>query len=272
MHGCLRWVLILAVVSLAGCKKKPKAGDLCPGQDFVSALGVCAEDGKTYLACEMDGFHPYECKGKRGCYGATKGKLHEVCDFSGAKEGDPCPSLDARPTPALCTPDGKSMIVCDRMTWPTSPHTAYRKRACGGPKGCSPTGPGLACDETAAKVGDPCDVASDANYVHPLYTCLDDGKAMLRCARVGDEFRWEAARSCRGAKGCKATPENRNVECDATVAEEGDPCQDGNIACSMDGASRLGCKAGKFVKEMTCKPACTTTWTTAGTWDVTCPQ
>src|SRR5262249_49019601 len=74
---------VLAVVLSAGtsCKKKAVAGGPCDGADFVSGEGVC-QDGTTFLACQMDGtYAPFACKGKRGCYGAGKGRYGEICDF-----------------------------------------------------------------------------------------------------------------------------------------------------------------------------------------------
>ncbi len=127
------------------------------------------------------------------------------------------------------------MLVCVDGTW--SPV------ACAGPKGCVAGARFVDCDESLARVGDPCGADAVDNVA-----CSTDGRAMLRC----DGKAWAEHRVCRGPKSCTKT--DRFVDCDDSLAEVGDPCDEGLRTCSVDGTKLLLCKAGRLAVEDTCTP------------------
>jgi hypothetical protein len=100
---------------------------------------------------------------------------------------------------------------------------------------------------------------------------------MLRChcdgPGCGKDERWQVTRLCKGAKGC-VPADDRNADCDGTIADEGDPCLDAPnaVGCARDGVTKLACANGKLAKSATCNPACTTKWTNEHEWTLSCPQ
>jgi hypothetical protein len=67
-------------------------------------------------------------------------------------------------------------------------------------------------------------------------SCTADGARALVCG----DGRWRAWRACKGPRGCLT--EADHVECDNTLADEGDSCaaQDA-YACSKEGDTLLAC-------------------------------
>jgi hypothetical protein len=136
-----------------------------------------------------------------------------------------------------CTADRGKALVCKGgrfSLW----------RVCRGPGRCEILeGRNLHCDTTFGEAGDPCDKAG-------AYSCAVDGKAMLVCGGSALTL----ASSCRGPLGCRIQREARKVECDDSIALEGDPCdQPKRIACSVDGKSELVCDASKYGKKRDCR-------------------
>ncbi len=128
------------------------------------------------------------------------------------------------------------MLVCVDGTWSAV--------ACAGPKGCAATGRFIDCDDSLARAGDPCgaDGAESA-------ACSTDGKTLMRC----DGKTWTAHRPCRGPKSC-ASPSQRYVDCDDSLAQLGDDCDDGQRSCSLDGTQLLVCNGGRMAVEASCSP------------------
>ena len=62
------------------------------------------------------------------------------------------------------------------------------------------------------------------------------------------------ASSCRGPDGCTVRRDARKVDCDDSVAIEGDPCdQPKRIACATDHKSELVCAEGRYSKKRECR-------------------
>ena len=94
-----------------------------------------------------------------------------------------------------------------------------------------------------ADQGDPCIGVADS------YACSVDHKKGLACR----DGKWALWRTCKGEGGC--TWKNKNkVECDATAADNGDPCGSaGSVACSSDKKALLICRAEKFEMYKACR-------------------
>ncbi len=87
--------------------------------------------------------------------------------------------------------------------------------------------------------------------------CSLDKGAMLECD--GDKL--VVALMCRGPAQCHTVDQGDSVSCDYTRAEENDPCNVSDSACSMDAKSELRCNGVKWVRSGACKgpDGCTTT-------------
>ena len=60
--------------------------------------------------------------------------------------------------------------------------------------------------------------------------------------------------TCSGPRACTPASSGGGVDCDNSVANEGDGCnQADDVACSADGKAALQCKAAKFTLAATCK-------------------
>ncbi|MBI4951659.1 MAG: hypothetical protein HY908_06470 [Myxococcales bacterium] len=124
-------------------------------------------------------------------------------------------------------------LACQQGTWQQVP--------CHGPQGCSGSGYAGVCDDGVAVLGEPC-VQAASRPAGEDHACSSDGRSTLVCLTG----RWEAARACRGEKGC--THEGAVVRCDQTRAEAGDACNDSQSAfgaCSVDGTTMLRCDAAR---------------------------
>ena len=115
---------------------------------------------------------------------------------------------------------------------------------CKGAQGCSHKGDTDECDDTVAAEGDACP------HNPPLdYACTPDKARALVC-KEGHYALW---RACRGPDACQVEG-GRNVRCDTTLGEPGDPCaQQGTYACSSDGKAMLLCEGSTLTLASTCR-------------------
>ncbi|HXN33637.1 MAG TPA: hypothetical protein VN894_17330 [Polyangiaceae bacterium] len=184
------------------------------------------------VICNSDTWVEVPCRGQRGC--ARRGDSDD-CDDTIAADGDSCPRNP--PLDYACTADRSEALICKEgrfALW----------RSCRGPDRCEMVdGRTLHCDTTLGAPGDPC-------AQRGTYSCSVDQKAMLVC----DGSTLVPASSCRGSEGCHIQRGARKVDCDDSVALEGDPCdQSKRIACSIDRKSELVCSAGKYAKKRDCR-------------------
>ncbi len=172
------------------------------------------------------------CAGKGGC---ARREGVDDCDDTVGAEADPCPR--GPPVDYACTADGARALACDDGRFGLW-------RACRGPDGCRVVdGKNIGCDTTLGQPGDPCGQTG-------TYACSVDRKTMLAC----DGAALVAASSCSGPAGCQIQRETHHVDCDDSVAVEGDPCdQAKRITCSADHKSELVCTGGRYAKKRDCR-------------------
>jgi hypothetical protein len=97
-----------------------------------------------------------------------------------------------------------------------------------------------------AEVGDPCPKSPPLDYA-----CSPDRTQALICK----EGRFALWRACRGAQACQVEG-GRNVRCDTTLGEAGDPCaRQGTYACSTDGKAMLLCDGSVLGTASFCRGA-----------------
>ncbi|HEY1693486.1 MAG TPA: hypothetical protein VGG39_15065 [Polyangiaceae bacterium] len=231
-------VMAAAALAVAACRDKPTAGRPCRVIDQL----VCAGAGRALLCEPSRGpegaqspkteWIDVPCKGARGC--ARRGEADD-CDDTVAAEGDACPRDP--PLDYACTADKSRAVVCKEGTFALW-------RACRGPEGCALEGArSVKCDTTLGAPGDPCGQAG-------TFACAADGKAILAC----DGTTLTASSSCRGPQGCRIDRDTHKVDCDDSLAEEGDACdQPKRIACSGDRKAELVCQGAKYVKKRECR-------------------
>jgi hypothetical protein len=236
-----RWtaarVVAFAALGIAtACHRKPVAGEKCP----LAGQLVCAAADRA-LVCDSNTWGSVPCRGPRGCARPETAGAAEQCDDTLGVEGEPCPN--SPPLDYACTADRAEALVCRDgrfALW----------RRCRGPRGCevgSSVGAGEAlppdaghgvadgrsvrCDTSAGAPGDPCERRGS-------YACTTDGKTMLVCTGTS----LAAASSCRGPSGCRIDAATSKVDCDDTVAEIGDPCDEPRrITCAADHKAELVC-------------------------------
>ena len=110
--------------------------------------------------------------------------------------------------------------------------TAWVAVPCKGAQGCSHKGDTDECDDTVAAEGDACPQDPPLDYA-----CTADKARALVCK----DGRYALWRACRGPDACQIEG-GRNVRCDTTLGEPGDPCaQQGTYACSSDARAMLLC-------------------------------
>jgi hypothetical protein len=263
------WVILAMTVTLAsGCKKH--AGDSCSGPTVlcqgdkralvcvqgkladvacfgpggcIEAAHRCdtskAEPGNAcegdWAACTGDGKNFLECKGNKLVQTATCGGPQGCrpfgqdlrCDQSQAKPGDMCFGKSVS-----CGADGKQMLRCDGTKF-------VDDHQCLGPKGCSAVAEKVSCDRSFAMAGDECEGSGGSCHV--------GGKELLECK--GNKLVRSAF--CRGKDGCTVT--GSSLHCAQEQGAEGDPCDSGSGACSLDGKALLSCKNGKLAVSKKCK-------------------
>jgi hypothetical protein len=241
----LRWAhlpLFLALCSslLPACKSKPAAGRPCHAVGLVA----CADAGSAFVCegavpeAEAGAAHTaaawteVACRGTGGC--ARHGGADD-CDDTVATEGDPCPR--GPPVDYACGADAALALACD------GGHFALW-RACRGPEACRVVdGKDIHCDTSLGQEGDPCGRSG-------TYACSADRKTMLVC----NGRALAAASACSGPAGCQVQRDSHKVDCDDSVAVEGDPCDEARrITCSTDHKSELVCKDGHYAKKRECR-------------------
>jgi hypothetical protein len=212
---------------LGGCHTRPAAGTACATADQL----VCTA-AATALVCDSAAWLPVPCKGAHGCARRSDG---DECDDTIASLGDRCPRNP--PLDYACTADRTKALVCKDGVFGLW-------RNCRGPEGCQIVdGRNIHCDTSLGEPGDPC-------AQQGTYACSVDKKTMLVC----DGNALSPASSCRGPEGCHTQRERRKVDCDDSIALEGDPCdQPKRIACSVDHKAELVCIADKYTKKRECR-------------------
>ena len=216
----------MAILMVTACRARPSAGQACR----VANELACETSGKAWL-CDASRWVEIRCRGARGC---SRRSGRDECDDSVAMLGDPCPKTAAD---HACSVDRSAALVCNEGTF-------VLWRRCRGPEGCAvPDGRNVQCDTSLGEKGDPC-------AQQGAYACSADYHTMLVC----DGSALEPASSCRGPKGCVAQRATHKVDCDDSVAAEGDPCdQPRRIACSVDRKAELGCTNGAYTKKRECR-------------------
>jgi hypothetical protein len=118
---------------------------------------------------------------------------------------------------------------------------------CRGPKGCAVSQGVQTCDFSANVAGDSC-----ATIDEEVAECAPSKKARVVCR--ASKY---VVEPCKGPRGCFDEGGDR-VGCDATLAEEGDPCSGGTdgapyLTCSVDRTKSLRCDGGKLVVDELCR-------------------
>ena len=131
-----------------------------------------------------------------------------------------------------------------RVSGASGPATAWVAVPCKGVRGCSRRGETDECDDTVASEGDACPDDPPLDYA-----CTPDRAQALVC-KEGHYALW---RACRGPDACQVEG-GRNVRCDTTLGEPGDPCaQQGTYACSSDTKSMLQCDGSALGAASSCR-------------------
>jgi len=214
-------------LAILGCEKY-EVGETC-----TKGQSAC-EDVHLGLFCSAGHFATMSCGGPAGCQ--KLGKDDVACDNPVAKVGDGC----NQENDAACTEDRAQSLVCKREKFVVV-------LPCKGPRGCRNLGDTVHCDDTVADPGDRCALAGNS-------ACNTDRSAFMKCKNG----KFEIASHCRGPKRCTVTEkpdENREqFECDDSITESGDPCEDeGEQSCSSDKRSVDVCKAHKIVVGKRCE-------------------
>jgi hypothetical protein len=121
---------------------------------------------------------------------------------------------------------------------------AWVEVLCKGAQGCERRSASSECDDTVASEGDGCPLGPPQDYA-----CTSDHGRALVCK----DGRFGTWRECRGPEGCQVV-DGRNVKCDTTLGEPGDPCaQKGTYSCSTDRKAMLTCDGSALVPASTCR-------------------
>jgi hypothetical protein len=235
VHRCtLRVLAASAVVTLLpACRHKPAARESCKaaGQLVCAGTHVAFEcealaDGRSVTWIEIP------CKGSAGC--SRHGNVDE-CDDTKAVSGDPCPR--GTPLDYACTPDRAQALVCRDGRFGLW-------RQCRGSEGCQVVeGRNVRCDTSLGEPSDPCAQKG-------TYACSADRQSMLVC----DGTTLTPASSCRGPDGCRIQRDGNRVDCDDSVAMEGDFCEEARrIACSTDRKAELVCQSNRYERKRECR-------------------
>lgn len=211
------------VILVPGCK--PKVGASCKG-----AEGACV-DKDTALLCVDGKWAEVECRGTIGCMksGLPVGTGPVECAHDKAEAGEACEDEDE----ATCSGDKKQMLKCQGHTWKV-------QMECSGVHGCVNNAKEVNCTGGIDKEGAACD--EDGTY-----SCTPDQSKMLVCKGK----KMVVAAMCKGQNKCRLS--GKAVNCDYSLGDVGDPCEDKMIACSMDKKAFLECKGGTYVKKSDCK-------------------
>ncbi len=148
----------------------------------------------------------------------------------------PAPGAPCRTADQLVCAAPDAALVCERGAWTAVP--------CRGAHGCARSGESDDCDDTVGAEGDACPLNPPLDYA-----CTADHTRALVCK----EGRYELWRACRGPEGCSVEG-GRNVRCDNTLGEPGDPCvQVGAYACSVDRLTMLACDGASLRPASSCR-------------------
>lgn len=214
----------MAFTLAIGCSKKEvKAGDPCETHGEIQCV-----DEKNGAFCVNGKYEVLACEGPTGCMSvAGKGS----CTHHNYMAGEAC-FEEGKPE---CSGDKKAMLQCKHSHW-------VKLNDCKGALGCVANAEGARCDLGASAEGESCTPENEGNAA-----CTEDKKALLMC-KGG---RMQVASTCKGMHGCRQLGDE--LQCDSSIADIDDPCEDGAYACSVDKKSRLVCKSGKLAKDQDCK-------------------
>ena len=155
----------------------------------------------------------------------------------------PAPGGKCRATDPLVCGGVDTALVC-QLPAPAAQEGAWVAVPCKGTGGCARRSESDECDDTVAAEGDLCPTSPPLDYA-----CSPDRKVALVC-RDGRFGIW---RDCRGPEGCSVEG-GRNVRCDTTLGEPGDPCaQAGTYACSADRQAMLSCDGSSLSTASSCR-------------------
>lgn len=160
----------------------------------------------------------------------------------------PAPGRACRIVDQLVCASGDRALQCEpargTLVAPAGSSTMWEEVPCKGAHGCSRKGDTDECDDTVATEGDACPRNPPLDYA-----CTADRKSALVCK----EGRYSLWRACRGPDGCQVEG-SRNVRCDTTLGEAGDPCaQPGTYACSTDARTMLQCDGSVLGPASSCR-------------------
>jgi hypothetical protein len=216
---------VLTVVAVSGCKAK--VGGKCK-----AGASACVKEGGALFCGDDNKYVATGCHGPNGC--VPEGRT-AACDQSVSLAGEYCEDNGN----ISCTVDKQAQLDCKDHKWVVG-------ATCKGAKGCELKGDELFCDHTIADKADPC-------HRDGQIACTPDKAFILKCS--GGVM--NAIVSCRGPKSCtfEEHPEREAIEfnCDDSVAQEGDPCEQENLhACSVDKKQIHVCKEHKFTLVKAC--------------------
>lgn len=117
----------------------------------------------------------------------------------------------------------------------------YVAETCKGPKKCAVEDGKVACDASRADIGDPCATTNKS-------VCTSDAKARVKC----ESGKYAFVTHCGGVENC-TSDDNGDAFCSHPYADEGDPCKEGEGACSNDQTFDLACQGGKMAKNHVCR-------------------
>ena len=152
------------------------------------------------------------------------------------------------PDQLVCGAPDRALLCETSQTEGSAGAIAWVEVPCKGARGCSRTSREARdadeCDDTVAAEGDACP------HNPPLdYACTADKARALVC-KDGHYALW---RACRGPDACQVEG-GRNVRCDTTLGEPGDPCaQQGTYACSSDAKAMLLCDGSTLAAASSCR-------------------
>jgi len=161
-------------------------GDACSKND--EGVAVCAAED-AMLSCHGGKFARVPCRGPRGCdlVGAQA-----QCDQSVAGVGEACKKQNAK----ACSVDKTQVLSC------TDGHMASQY-FCRGEGQCNSAGGKLACDQTVAKLGDPCDKTLSGHIA-----CSEDKKSLITCQAE----RFVPSEKCKAGTVCTVSGQSTKCE------------------------------------------------------------
>jgi hypothetical protein len=222
-----------------GCSQSGAMARCDIGDDMPGAACADWQEGQF---CTVDGVAAAACKGGKVdvvecAHGCTTGDDKVRCEPKpkGTQAGDPC-------TPFLqdvCDADGAAWLTCQD-------HKFVVAERCHGKLACTMQGNVVACDTSFGVEGEPCASGSRCDAASKSVLACNDGKLAV-------------ARACKGPEGCT---QGRDYfpGCDNSLADEGDPCDDGQHACSTSLHAILVCKGSKLVTDRVCVSGTSCAW------------